>query len=104
MSVKVGVRTMSSDDDGYGADKRQGSITSIPPPSAGGAEVESPALANIKEEPDRRTSLNGQAHTTANEIANTDEKVRNVLYSDVWASILSVLMCADWIECSIKSA
>lgn len=79
---------MSSDDDGYGLGVQQGSGNSIPPQSAGGAELESPTLQNIKEEADRRDSVNGHVHTNASEIANTDEKVKAVLFSDVPSLLL----------------
>lgn len=75
---------MSSDDELFSSDPRRTSLTSPAPPSAGGVGPDSPKFDN-NDEGDRRGSLNGNiaTHTTANDIANTDDNVRQVLYSDV---------------------
>ena len=74
---------MSSDDDLFGPDNGQrGSLTSPAPPLAGGGGPESPKIGN-HDDSDRRGSVNGMTSTTANDIANSDEKVRQVLFSDV---------------------
>jgi hypothetical protein len=74
---------MSSDDDLHGTDARRRSLVSPQPPSAGGLGPESPTVENVDEDDNKRTSMEGTGHTTANEVANTDEEVRRVIYSDV---------------------
>jgi hypothetical protein len=78
---------MSSDDELFSSDNRRTSAASPAPPSAGGVGPDSPKFDN-NNEGERRGSLNGNisTHTTANDIANTDDKVRQVLYSDVYIS------------------
>lgn len=84
---------MSSDDDIHGTDARRQSLVSPQPPSAGGLGPESPTVENVNEGVDKRASIDGTANTTANEIANTDEEVRRVIYSDVWTpDVWTILM------------
>ena len=74
---------MSSDDEVY-ADPRRRSVATPVPPSAGGAGADSPRFDNANDNDDRG-SMNGQSFpTTATEIASTDDRVRRVLYSDVF--------------------
>jgi len=74
---------MSSDDDLYGPDNRhRESLASPAPPPAGDGGPESPKIDN-HDDSDRRGSVNGMTSTSANDIANSDESVRQVLYSDV---------------------
>jgi hypothetical protein len=69
---------MSSDDE-FATDHRRMSLGSPPPPSAGGQAPESP-----KFDPQEDGGLNGnQPHITPSEVAQTDDSVRQVLYSDV---------------------
>jgi len=69
---------MSSDDE-FATDHRRMSLTSPPPPSVGGRVPESP-----KFDPQEDAESNGtNAHITPSEVAQTDESVRQVLYSDV---------------------
>ena len=95
---------MSSDEEFINdpADNRQRSLTSPVPPSAGGLRPESPRFdqendnnnadnsnnnnnnANGDDFDQKRELPNGAVqHTTASEIANSDQRVRQVLYSDV---------------------
>jgi hypothetical protein len=78
---------MSSDDDFYGADNPRRSVASPVPPSAGGRGPESPTLENNDNNNNdgtgRKASVHRVAHTTANDVAHSDERVREVLYSDV---------------------
>ena len=79
---------MSSDDELFEADPHCNRPFSGPPPSAQGLGPESPTLDNNNihsnlEESDRRGSVNGIPPSTAHDIANSDESVRQVLYSDV---------------------
>jgi len=85
---------MSSDDELYAQDARRRSLASPVPPSAGGYGVpDSPRFDNAGGEADRRTSVNENgAGSTANEIANSDERVREVLYSDVCILMYLFLM------------
>jgi len=87
---------MSSDDDGCGiGDNQRGSLASPVPPSAGGLVPDSPRFDDAGE---KRLSENGVAsNTTATEIANTDERVRSVLYSDV--STLTDHFCSWDLAC-----
>jgi hypothetical protein len=102
---------MSSDEEfiNYPADNGQRrSLTSPVPPSAGGLRPESPRFdpendnnnansnnnnnANGDDFDQRRASLNAAVqHTTASEIANSDPRVRQVLYSDVLSLVYLVL-------------
>jgi hypothetical protein len=72
---------MSSDDETY----RGPSLAYPPQPSAGGPGPESPKLDNPQDDGDRRGSLNGNINnnSTASDIAGSDERVRQVLFSDV---------------------
>jgi hypothetical protein len=85
---------MSSDDELYAQDARRRSLASPVPPSAGGYGVpDSPRFDNGGGEADRRTSVNDNGGgSTANEIANSDERVREVLYSDVCIFMYLFLM------------
>jgi hypothetical protein len=89
---------MSSDDEFSGLDQRRASVASpVPPASAGGTVPEdSPKFDNNNLKPpddtDRRASVNGHVHTTAIDIANTDERVREVLYSDVQRPFHAILI------------
>jgi len=76
---------MSSDDELFTQDARRRSLASPAPPSAGGYGVpDSPKFDNGGGETDRRTSvIEPVPRSTADEIANSDEKVREILYSDV---------------------
>ena len=77
---------MSSDEDLYGTDsRRRRSMTSPVPHTAEGGGAESPKLSS-SDYPDKRGSVNDTTSTTANDIANSDERVRQVLYSDVRSS------------------
>jgi hypothetical protein len=75
---------MSSDDELFSSNHRRTSLTSPQSPSAGGFGPESPKFDN-QDNGNRGDSLNGNAitYTTANDIANSDDQVRQVLYSDV---------------------
>jgi hypothetical protein len=85
---------MSSDDELYPQETRRRSLASPVPPSAGGYGVpDSPRFDNGGGEVDRRTSVNETVpDSTANEIANSDENVRDVLYSDVRVPMSMFLM------------
>lgn len=91
---------MSSDDEMHKAT----SLVYPPQTSAGGPGQESPKFENT-DDGDQRGSLNGNIsqNTTANDIANSDERVRQVLFSDVRSVPLAKLMRVDWAECAIKS-
>jgi hypothetical protein len=95
---------MSSDDELYAQDARRRSLASPVPPSAGGYGVpDSPRFDNAGGEADRRTSVNENGGgSTANEIANSDERVREILYSDVCIPMCRFLM-VDWIKCAVES-
>lgn len=74
---------MSSDEELNDLDNRpRRSLTSPVPPSAGGGGPESPKFDNIND-PDKIGSVNEVTLTTPNEVANSDERVKQVLYSDV---------------------
>jgi hypothetical protein len=74
---------MSSDDDLDGPDnRRRRSLATPVPPSAGGGGPESPKF-DSSDYPDKRGSVNGMTSATASDIATSDERVRQVLYSDV---------------------
>jgi hypothetical protein len=103
---------MSSDEEfiNYTADDgRRRSLASPVPPSAGGLRPESPRFdrendgnnANDNNNNDTigddfdqgRASLNGAVqHITASEVANSDPKVRQVLYSDVLSTYFVVYL------------
>jgi hypothetical protein len=91
---------MSSDDDSIiphtGNQRQRGSLASPVPPSAGGLGPESPKFnqddANNINDPDQRGPMNGDIPMTATEIANSDEKVRQVVYSDVHFYIPSIAL------------
>lgn len=72
---------MSSDDEIY----RGTSLAYPPQPSATTVGPDSPKLGD-QDDGDRRGSLNGNIsnNTTANDVANSDERVRQVLFSDVY--------------------
>ena len=92
---------MSSDDEMY----RGPSLNYPPQPSTGGLGTESPNLDN-PDDVERRGSLNGNNYhenTTANDVANSDERVRQVLYSDVRSVPIARLMRVDWSKCALKS-
>jgi len=71
---------MSSDDE-FTADHRRMSLASPPPPSAGGQVPESPKFDNEDD-----SGVNGNIHSTPTDVAQSDESVRQVLYSDVLSS------------------
>jgi hypothetical protein len=75
---------MSSDDELFSSNHRRTSLTSPQPPSAGGFGPESPKFDNQDNgNPGNSLNENAIAYTTANDIANSDDQVRQVLYSDV---------------------
>ena len=74
---------MSSDDELNGLDNRpRRSLASPVPPSAGGGGPESPKFDNI-DDLDKIGSANETTLMTPNDVANSDERVKQVLYSDV---------------------
>jgi len=90
---------MSSDDELFAQDARRRSLASPVPPSAGGCGVpESPRFDNGGGDADRRASVNENGGATANEVANSDDRVREVLYSDVCDPVSLFLTDLDWIE------
>jgi hypothetical protein len=84
---------MSSDDEYPGDHRRRTSLATPVPPSAGGNGLESPRFEHDRprttgtpEDMRRasRTSLNATAiPPTANEVVEADDRVRQVLFSDV---------------------
>ena len=90
---------MSSDDEIY----RGTSLAYPPQPSAAAVGPDSPKFDN-QDDGDRRGSLNGNINnTTANDIANSDERVRQVLFSDVYLFPIVGLMGLDWFKCASQS-
>ena len=84
---------MSSDEELFAPDARRRSVASPVPPSAGGYGVpDSPRFDNGGGDAGRRASVNENGGSTANEIANSDDKVREVLYSDVCEPVSLFLM------------
>jgi hypothetical protein len=76
---------MSSDDE-YRADNRRTSLVSPVPPSAVGGAFP-PESPNLDDRDDQRGSTGA---STANDIVSSDERVKQILFSDVYPPRLTI--------------